>query len=564
MRLKKSLSLLLGLVLLLAQAAPAAAYDSARADTDQLMSGGGAESFIIDGGGNLWAWGDNQYGQLGDGTTQDRTTPVKVLEGVKSVSAGESHTYAVLKDNTLWSWGRNVSNTFPGLPDTMEGSTVPVKIMDDVVSASTGVCTHLAIKTDGSLWVWGKYVGDRTNRQTSVPKKILDNVAAACTGFGHSLALKTDGSLWAWGQNASGGVGDGTTRERLTPVKVLDKVVQMSAGYGFSAAVKADGTLWTWGRNWQGELGDGTIESRSTPAQIMDHVIGVYASNNNAYAFRQDRSLWAWGNNRSGDVGDGTTEGRLSPVMVLEDGVEEVSVGWNHVLVRKTFGELWTWGANVSGQLGNGESLFYGNYVFRFSAFPIQVMEDIDTASPSLTLTAGSLPASWASSSVDEAIAWDFLPVSLRTGYNQTITRAQFCTLAVQFYERFTGQEIEERVSFSDTRDLSVEKAAGLGIVSGMDGGAFNPDAPLNREQAAVILANLSRAAGSPLTQSAPDFIDSETISPWAQSAVGQVQGAGIMNGTGGGNFSPQETYTKEQSVVTIMNLYHLFRNQQA
>ena len=75
----------------------------------------------------------------------------------------------MLKDNTLWAWGRNVSNTFPGLPDTMEGSTVPVKIMDDVVSASTGVCTHLAIKTDGSLWVWGKYVGDRTNRQTSVP-----------------------------------------------------------------------------------------------------------------------------------------------------------------------------------------------------------------------------------------------------------------------------------------------------------------------------------------------------------------------------------------------------------
>lgn len=561
MQRKKQISRLLLPVLLLSLSLPAAAYDSAGPGYTRTLSGGAAESFLIDAGGSLWAWGANECGQLGDGTTQDRAQPVQVMDGVRSVSAGESHVYAVMEDNTLWAWGRNVSDTFPSSSDLISSST-PVKIMEDVASASTGVCTHLAVKTDGSLWTWGRYVGDRTNRQRPSPVKIMDRVTAACTGFGHSLALKTDGSLWAWGQNTDGGVGDGTTRERPTPVKVMDGVVQMTAGYGFSAAVKADGTLWTWGRNWQGELGDGTTESRSTPKKIMDHVVSVHASNNNIYALREDGSLWAWGNNRSGDVGDGTAEDRLSPVRILE-GVEQVSAGWDHVLARKFDGTLWTWGSNVSGQLGNGESLFYGNYIARFSAVPIQVMEAANTAAPSLSPPAkGSQPAVWARTAVDEAIAWDFLPVPLRTRYNQTITRGEFCALAVRFYECFTGQEVEGRVAFNDTEDVNVEKAAALGVVSGVGNGRFSPDAPLNREQAALILANLAKSLDSPLPQSPAAFGDVATISPWAQAAVGQVQGAKIMNGVGGNLFAPRNTYTREQSVVTIMNLYRFITQE--
>lgn len=590
MKRKNLLSGLLLPVLLLSLSAPAAAYDSAGPGYVQTLSGGAAESFLIDADGSLWAWGDNLWGQLGDGADQDRSLPIKVLEGVRSVSAGEGHTYAVLEDNTLWAWGRNVSNAFPGM-DSLVSSPTPVKIMDNVASASTGVCTHLAVKTDGSLWAWGKYIGNKTNRQIATPVKIMDRVAAACTGFGHSLALKRDGSLWAWGQNNDGEVGDGSGRERLTPVKVLDKVVGMSAGYGFSAAVREDGTLWTWGRNWQGELGDGTtwtwgpnwdwhssdpeedaalqetlaawiemwgsqaVRDHSIPFKVLDGVRSVCASNNNTYALREDGVLWAWGNNHSGDVGDGTVEDRLFPVPVL-DRVEAVSVGWDHVLARRSDGTLWTWGSNVSGQLGNGESLFYGNYTPRFSAFPIQVMEGTDTADPFLTPPAkGSHPASWARAAVDEAIARDFLPVPLRARYDQTITRGEFCALAVRFYESFTGREVEGRVSFHDTEDMNVEKAAALGVVSGVGNGCFSPDAPLNREQAALILANLATSLGSPLPQSAAAFGDAAAISPWAQAAVGQVQGAKIMNGVGGDLFAPRGTYTREQSVVTIMNL---------
>lgn len=590
MKKRKYISMLIALTLISALTAPSSAYDSVTAGQTRTMSGGAAESFIIDGSGTLWAWGDNMWGQLGDGTTQDRSLPVKVLEHVRSVSAGESHTYAVLEDNTLWAWGRNVSNAFPD-NDELVSSPDPIKIMDDVASASTGVCTHLAVKTDGTLWTWGKYTGSKTNKQISTPQKIMDNVVSACTGFGHSLALQTDGSLWAWGQNNDGEIGDGSGRERLSPVKVMDNVVSMSAGYGFSTAVKADGTLWTWGRNWQGELGDGTTwtwgpnwswessdpeehallqetlaawvekwgawanRDHSIPVQVLDRAVSVHASNNNTYALLNDGTLWAWGDNSSGDIGDGTTEDRLFPIPVLSQ-VEQVSVGWDHVLARRTDGTLWTWGANVTGQLGNGESLFYGNYVPRFSAFPIQVMENLGGRASLTPQAAGSSPSQWARDTIDEAIANGFLPVSLRTRYNQTITRAEFCALAVQFYENYTGQEIIGRTAFNDTGDVNVEKAAYLGVVSGVGDGAFSPDAPLNREQAAAILSNLARVLGSPLPQAAPAFSDNSAISGWARTSVGQVQAAGIMNGVGGNTFAPQDTYTREQSAVTIMNLY--------
>lgn len=571
-------------------ASSALAYDSAAPEAARTMSAGASESFVIDGNGTLWAWGDNQWGQLGDGTTEDRSRPVRVLEGVRSVSAGESHTYAVLEDNTLWAWGRNVSNAFPGADDLIS-SPVPLNIMDDVASVSTGVCTHLAVKTDGSLWAWGKYIGDKTNKQVSTPKKIMDNVADACTGFGHSLALKQDGSLWAWGQNNDGEIGDGSGRERLTPAKVLNNVVSASAGYGFSAAVKADGSLWTWGRNWQGELGDGTIwiwgpnwdwhssdpeedqrlqetlaawiemwgpeanRDHSIPTQVLDGVRWVCTSNNNTYALREDGVLWAWGNNSAGDVGDGTSQDRLRPVPVL-DQVEQVSAGWDHVLARRADGTLWTWGGNVCGQLGNGERLFYGNYLPRFSAFPIQVMENLDSSARLSPSAPGSRPAQWAAATVDEAIANGFLPVPLRTRYDQTITRGEFCALAVQFCESFSGQEISGRAPFSDTQDPSVEKAAYLGVVGGVGDGRFAPDNPLNRAQAAVILTNLAQALGSPLPQAPASFSDSGGIGGWALDAVGRVQGAGVMSGVGEGRFAPQDTFTREQSVAAIMNLY--------
>jgi hypothetical protein len=123
-----------------------------------------------------------------------------------------------------------------------------------------------------------------------------------------------------------------------------------------------------------------------------------------------------------------------------------------------------------------------------------------------------------------------------------------------------TGREITDRVTFSDTDDPYVEKAAAIGVVNGVGDNKFEPLARLTREQAATMLSRLANALGKPLETQDPTFNDSGTISPWAFDAVGQVQAAGIMQGMGDNLFSPKTPYTREQSIVTIMRLYEIVK----
>ena len=169
-----------------------------------------------------------------------------------------------------------------------------------------------------------------------------------------------------------------------------------------------------------------------------------------------------------------------------------------------------------------------------------------------------NVPSSWAAEQVNAAIAAGIVPESLQSKYTQAATRAEFCALAVELYETVTGTEIAERAAFSDTTDVNVQKMAGLGVVSGVGNGAFDPSGTLTREQAAAILTRLAEVMGRPLAQSSPTFSDNAAISSWAAGAVGQVQAAGIMSGTGSNNFTPQGSYTREQSILTLLRLYQM------
>ena len=161
----------------------------------------------------------------------------------------------------------------------------------------------------------------------------------------------------------------------------------------------------------------------------------------------------------------------------------------------------------------------------------------------------------WAKEIVTAVIGMGLVPENLRRDFQKEITRAEFCALAVAFYEYEEG-EISERTNFTDTDDANVQKAAAIGIVSGVGDGKFSPDGVLTREQAAVMLSRLADALGYPLPKEKPAFSDTETISSWAAESVGAVQAAQIMSGVGDNLFAPKDLYTREQSIFTLAKLF--------
>jgi len=167
-------------------------------------------------------------------------------------------------------------------------------------------------------------------------------------------------------------------------------------------------------------------------------------------------------------------------------------------------------------------------------------------------------PSSWAEPHVREAIRVNIVPSRLQSNYTQPITRAEFAALGVRFYEVAKRQRISARMSFNDTTDRNVEQMGGLGIISGVGGGNFNPDGYITREQAAVMTVRLAQAFGAELPMEPPAFYDNDLISSWAIEAVGQAQALGLMGGTSGNMFSPKGTYTREQSIVTMLRLFNL------
>ena len=319
----------------------------------------------------LWAWGNNEDGQLGDGTTQDRYSPVKVMDNVISFECNNYSSYAIREDGSLWSWGNNSSGQLGD--DTRQNRYSPVKIMDNVISVECGSSSAYAIKEDGGLWAWGSnlsgQLGDGTTQDRHSPVKVMDNVISVKGYSRSSYAIKEDGSLWAWGDNYKGQLGDGTIQDRHSPVKVMDNVISIKSNASSSYAIKKDGSLWAWGyNNFYGQLGDGTTQNRYNPVKVMDNVISIECYfDSSSYAIKEDKSLWAWGQN-NGQLGDGTTQNRHSPVKIT-DNVIFVKSCRGTVYIIKEDGSLWAWGDNYKGQLGDGTT------ERRYS--PIKVMDNV-------------------------------------------------------------------------------------------------------------------------------------------------------------------------------------------
>lgn len=345
----------------------------------QDLSLGAGHSCAVKGDGTLWCWGDNTYGEIGDGTTQNKTTPVQIAalgSDVESVSLGFDHTCAVKTDGTLWCWGRN---EYGQLGDgTTQDKTTPNAVASlggTVDRVALGVAHSCAIRDDGSVECWGAnstgQLGDGTQTDASTPGPVAavpTPVAAVDLGGfvgpgsnSHTCWLGSDTLPWCSGENVNGQLGDGTTQDKVTPLAattVGSGVTDLALGSRHTCAVKAS-AVWCWGNNSYGQLGDGTTVNKSTPFQLPNFggsILSVDASSDHSCALDEDGNLFCWGRNTFGSLGDGTTVNKSSPnvVSALATPVVTYAVGATHTCAIDGTDQLFCWGGNNSGALGDG------------------------------------------------------------------------------------------------------------------------------------------------------------------------------------------------------------------
>ena len=356
----------------------------------KFISSKGNSSLGIKIDGSLWAWGSNNNGILGIGSTSFQRSPIQVGldRNWSKISVGPNHVLAIKTDGSLWAWGYNYYGQLGDESFVTRFAPVQIGTAKDWANVSAGGIHSVAVKTDGTLWAWGYnaqgQVGDATNTNRNVPTKVgaETNWLHADAGGNHTLAIKKDGSMWAWGFNLLGQLGNYTYNDRNTPGRVGDSSDwrQIVAGTGISMALKSDGTIWVFGTNNSGLLGDGTlVEKRNYPAKMgtKSDWERVSVFANFAVAINRDGVIYSWGSNSIGQLGTGKVEQKNSFIQVGTD-LNWKSIGADGItpLAIKTDNSVWSWGLNSSGQMGDG-SMVNKNFPVRITS-----ISNIQTFSP--------------------------------------------------------------------------------------------------------------------------------------------------------------------------------------
>lgn len=338
-----------------------------------MLGAGAAAGFLFD-------WGLNGHGQLGDGTTVSKSSPIQI--GSKqwvATSAGDYHQVSVAVDGTLWATGRNNNGQLGDGTVVDKSSPVQIGSLTDWAKVYCGGYHTVAVKKDGTLWAWGGnnrgQLGDGSVTSKSSPVQIgaltdWGGARFACGGI-HTVAVKPNGTLWAWGGGDSGQLGDNSGLDRSSPVQVgaLTNWKMPATGRCTTICVKTDGTLWGWGNSSYYQLWTST--GPGSPVQLGAgttwDVVGTGSKNNHFWGVKTDGALWGWGQNQSGQVGDGTSGPyRTSPVQIgalTNWGAPASSIDRRPAMSRRAShaiqsdGSLWGVGGSNGAALGDNTAV---------------------------------------------------------------------------------------------------------------------------------------------------------------------------------------------------------------
>lgn len=380
---------------------------------------GGDHSFVLTSFGRMFAWGNNEYGQLGDGTTIVRGKPVEITsnfnlredERIVKIAAGTHHSSAITSDGRMFMWGMNLFYQLGDL--TKVNKSVPTDItslfgltsQEKIVDLALGYGHSAALSSNGRIFTWGnneygqrgQYIYEHEPTDLTPQLMLIGDevVAKIAVGERNTAAITSNGRLFIWGSNLSGELGIGTTGYyREVPMDMASNFnletgevfVNVAIGGYHCIAITSFGRVFTWGSNGEGQLGDGTKVSKSIPTDItsnfgfMEDEKPVMVSLGLKYSaiLTSRQRTFIWGDNQFGQLGIGevSDNDKLLPIDVSSNfyfytlneprDIAYIELGNYHGAAVNSSGRIFTWGANDKGQLGEGS---YGLNVKRYAPY---------------------------------------------------------------------------------------------------------------------------------------------------------------------------------------------------
>jgi alpha-tubulin suppressor-like RCC1 family protein len=362
--------------------APSVPASSRFASSVATIASGGFAGYALLTSGQVWAWGDDLEGQIGDGGAWYLSaTPIEIpgLRGIVAIAAGANTAYALQSDGAILAWGDNSQDELGEATDSRQQKPQRIRAPGGIVAIAAGGWSAYALTRDGTIWAWGDDGLGQLGAAGSLPRAIpgrvphLSGVIAIAAGQGNGYALRRDGTVWAWGDATlgqlgtqscarSGSAGRGNQRCPAAgfpaAIRGLGSVTAIAAGADTAYALRRDGSVWAWGDDSFGALGSRVrrqFAEQPTRVRGLAHVVAIAAGSETAYAVLHDGSVWAWGRGVDGELGDGNATNRAVPTHVLMRApVIQVAGGGAMAYALDRQGRIWAWGSGLYGQLGDG------------------------------------------------------------------------------------------------------------------------------------------------------------------------------------------------------------------